>query len=236
MIKEMNIQKLDKIIVEKRSIFLFKINQKVRSVEISEDIIQDSYIKAHSAILRGKFVDGSNMGGWFMMICSNASIDYLRNKRKIPSTPVTTNLFTSEGLENNLVEIIGTERTHEDDIIKREVNYNIKSLINHLSKEQKSVLMRRMFYKMSFIEIAKQDGVSINTSLGRMRCALISLRKLNERSKEVKLPVKKLKTKKIILKKKNNKTNKFKKLPKEELDYWHKFTRNYIDTVLRKSA
>ena len=124
--------------------------------------------------LFGKYNEEGKFLPWLMRISHNLVIDYFRKNKRMPK------VAQSKSLENfNIFDVIGNgEKSKEDDIMEGEQVETLKRLISELPKEQLEVLVMRHYEDLSFKEISKKTGVSINTALGRMRYALINIRKL----------------------------------------------------------
>ena len=151
-----------------------KIMMYVRDRAVAEDIFQDTFVRAIHALKEGNYNEEGKFSAWVLRIAHNLCIDYFRNVKKMP--------MTRERDEYNPFDFISSEeRTSEEDRMKREVKADMKKLLNLLPDEQKEIVMMRLHYDMSFKEIADQLDISINTALGRMRYALINLRKLIEK-------------------------------------------------------
>ena len=151
-----------------------KIMMYVRDRAVAEDIFQDTFVRAIHALKEGNYNEEGKFSAWILRIAHNLCIDYFRNVKKMP--------MTRERDEYNPFDFISSEqRTSEEDRMKREVKSDMKKLLNMLPDEQKEIVMMRLHYDMSFKEIADQLDISINTALGRMRYALINLRKLIEK-------------------------------------------------------
>jgi RNA polymerase sigma-70 factor (ECF subfamily) len=148
-----------------------KIKMYVRDRAVAEDIFQDTFVRAIHALKEGNYNEEGKFSAWIMRIAHNLCIDYFRNIKKMP--------MTRERDEYNPFDFIGAEeRNSEEDRVKREVKADMKKLLNMLPGEQKEIVMMRLNYDMSFKEIADQLDISINTALGRMRYALINIRKM----------------------------------------------------------
>lgn len=151
------------------------IYQMVKDQVISEDIFQDTFIKVIKTLKSGKYTEEGKFLPWVMRISHNLIIDHFRKAKKMPK-------YDSPNEDFDIFKIIRIpESNAEDRIMKEQAHKNINKLIEKLPKEQKEVLYMRHFADMSFNEIAEQTNVSINTALGRMRYALINLRKLIEK-------------------------------------------------------
>ena len=149
------------------------IYSKVFDKEITEDIFQDTFIKVIRTLKLGKYNEEGKFLPWVMRIAHNLVIDHYRKSNRMPryeSSP-----------EFNIFGILQDDKLNaENQLIKAQIESDISSLIAELPEEQQTVLQMRMYRDMSFKEIAENTGVSINTALGRMRYALINLRKLIE--------------------------------------------------------
>ena len=148
------------------------IRMMVKDNDVADDIFQDTFIKVVNTIDQGRYSDNGKFLSWVLRIAHNKVIDYFRAQKQVPSV--------SES--NSGYDILGTlrfaERTVEDKIIAEQIDTDIKALVELLPEEQREVVLLRYFSGLSFKEIAEQTGVSINTALGRMRYALINLRKM----------------------------------------------------------
>jgi len=143
----------------------------VKDRALAEDIFQDTFYKVISTLKGGKYHEEGKFYPWVVRISRNLVIDHFRKIKKM--TVVTD----SDG--NDLLgKIKIAERNREDEITEQENHYMLKKLINSLPPEQKEVLILRHYADLSFKEIADLTHVSINTSLGRMRYALINMRKM----------------------------------------------------------
>jgi RNA polymerase sigma-70 factor (ECF subfamily) len=151
-----------------------KIMMYVRDRAVAEDIFQDTFVRAIHALKEGNYNEEGKFSAWILRIAHNLCIDYFRHVKKMP--------MTRERDEYNPFDFISSEeRTSEEDRMKREVKADMKKLLSMLPDEQKEIVIMRLNYDMSFKEIADQLDISINTALGRMRYALINLRKLIEK-------------------------------------------------------
>ena len=144
----------------------------VKNRELTEDIFQDTFIKAIATIQRGKYVDSGKFLGWINRIAHNIIIDNFR-KQKNENT-VSTESFDYDVINSTKL----TELNIEDNISNEQVLTDIAYLVDLLPVKQQRVIKMRYYENMSFKEIAELTGVSINTALGRMRYALQNLRKI----------------------------------------------------------
>ncbi len=144
----------------------------VKDRDVADDIFQETALKAVKVIDDGRYADNGKFLSWVLRIAHNQVIDHFRHSRgegKITESDAGFDIlgtlkFAGDSIEDRLVH----EQIHED----------LRRIINHLPEEQRDVVVMRYFNDMSFKEIAEESGVSINTALGRMRYALINLRKL----------------------------------------------------------
>ena len=148
------------------------IRMMVKDQDLAEDIFQETFIKAVRVIDEGRYCDNGNFLSWVLRLAHNQVIDYFRNQRQNKS------LTESDAGYNVLGTLQFADRTIEDALVSEQIERDIRSLIELLPEEQREVVRMRYFAGLSFKDIAEQTGVSINTALGRMRYALINLRKM----------------------------------------------------------
>ncbi|SDW96792.1 RNA polymerase, sigma subunit, ECF family [Lutibacter oricola] len=161
------------IVRHKQRIYSF-ILSKVLDRDLAEDIFQDTFIKVINTLKRGSYNEEGKFLPWVMRIAHNLVIDHFRKSKRIPTFKNTD--------EFDIFTVIGDEQLNaENEIIKSQILDDVRGLITELPEDQKEVLLMRMYKDMSFKEISENTGVSINTALGRMRYALINLRKLIEK-------------------------------------------------------
>lgn len=164
----------------KQKIFGF-ILSKVLDKEIAEDIFQDTFIKVINTLKRGSYNEEGKFLPWVMRIAHNLVIDYFRKNKRIPTFNNTDDFDIFSVLSDEVLNV-------EKQLIKNQILEDVKSLVTELPEDQKEVLLMRIYKDMSFKEIAEITGVSINTALGRMRYALINLRKLVEKYNIILVP------------------------------------------------
>lgn len=142
----------------------------VRDRYEAEDLLQDTFIKAVNTIKSGRYNEEGKFLPWICRIAHNLAIDYFRRSKRYPEVTLEdgTRLFDSMQF---------AEESYETKQTMRDTRARVRGLIKELPEEQKQVLIMRHYLQMSFQEIADRTGVSINTALGRMRYALINLRK-----------------------------------------------------------
>ena len=151
------------------------IYSKVLDRAIAEDIFQDTFIKVIKTLKRGAYNEEGKFLPWVMRIAHNLIIDHFRRNKRMPK-------FEGSG-DFNIFSVLGDDKLDaERQIIKDQIENDLGLLIDELPDDQKEVLIMRMYRDMSFKEISENTGVSINTALGRMRYALINLRKIIEKN------------------------------------------------------
>lgn len=144
----------------------------VRNKELTEDIFQETFVKVIMTIKQGRYTENGKFKAWITRIAHNLIIDNFRQERNenwVSNDEVEVDLF------NNIQLCDGTV---EDHLVRRQVLSDVKRLVNHLPENQREVLEMRYYRDMSFKEIADATGVSINTALGRMRYAILNMRRL----------------------------------------------------------
>ena len=144
----------------------------VKDRDVAEDIFQETFIKAVRVIDEGRYTHNGKFLSWILRIAHNQVIDYFRARRQ------NNALSEAEAGYDVLGSLRLAEQTVEDRLVARQIESDIRSLIEALPPEQREVVFMRYFTGLSFKEIAEQTGVSINTALGRMRYALINLRRM----------------------------------------------------------
>ena len=146
------------------------INLIVRDRYLAEDLLQETFIKAINTIKTGRYNEEGKFFPWIMRIAHNLAVDHFRKGKRYPT------IIMEDG-SPLLNTIQFSEDSFENVQIMKDTHDRLKKLIQELPMAQKEVLIMRHYMKMSFKEIAETTGVSINTTLGRMRYALINLRK-----------------------------------------------------------
>ncbi|MDD4176503.1 MAG: sigma-70 family RNA polymerase sigma factor [Bacteroidales bacterium] len=169
---EGNQYSLEKLIQRHQNRVFAYILMVVKDKQLADDIFQDTFIKVINTVKSGAYKEEGKFIQWVMRIAHNLIIDHFRKSKRLPTVEndkddfdiFDTIRFTDPSVEDRMI----TEQIHED----------VRKLIEYLPAEQKEVLFMRHYSEMSFKDIAEQTDVSINTALGRMRYALINLRKL----------------------------------------------------------
>lgn len=148
------------------------IRMMVKDNEIADDIFQETFIKVVRFIDEGRYTDNGKFLSWVLRIAHNQVIDHFRQTKQ------QNNVNEADAGYDILNSRRFSDLTVEDKIVSEQIEEDLRKLVNKLPEEQKEVVMMRYFADMSFKEIAEQTEVSINTALGRMRYALINLRKM----------------------------------------------------------
>lgn len=151
----------------------------VKDKQLADDIFQDTFVKIINTLKAGAYKDEGKFIQWAMRIAHNLVIDHFRKAKKV-------NFAESLRDDYNILDNLRmTDLSIEDEIVQQQIHRDVKSLLEFLPAEQKEVLFLRCYANLSFKDIAEQTDVSINTALGRMRYALINLRKLIKEKKIV---------------------------------------------------
>lgn len=148
----------------------------VKNKELAEDIFQDTFIKVINTIRSGNYHEEGKFLQWIMRIANNLKIDYYRKLQKMPVLDGNQDFDIFDLLNDK-------EDSVEQKMMKEQLYEEINGAVEYLPDEQKEVLKMRIYQDYSFKEIADLTSVSINTALGRMRYALINLRKIIEKRK-----------------------------------------------------
>lgn len=151
------------------------IYSKLNDRDLSDDIFQDTFIKVIKTLKTKSYNEEGKFLPWVIRISHNLIVDHYRKNKKMPMTRETETYSIFEFIKDN-------SSTIEGQMITEQVEADLKKLIEELPCDQKEVLVMRMYEDLSFKEISEQTGVSINTALGRMRYALMNLRKLIEKN------------------------------------------------------
>jgi RNA polymerase sigma-70 factor (ECF subfamily) len=148
----------------------------VKNQQLADDLFQDTFIKVINTLRSGSYNEEGKFIHWVMRIAHNLVIDHFRKKKRLPIKENSEDRDTFELLDLKIESI-------EDILITDQIHKDLKLLIEHLPKEQKEVLLMRHYIGMSFKDIAEQTDVSINTALGRMRYAILNIRRLVDENK-----------------------------------------------------
>lgn len=155
------------------------IRMMVKDNDVADDIFQETFIKAVRVIDDGRYSDNGKFLSWILRIAHNQVIDHFRARKQ------NRQVNESEAGYDVLGTLRFAERTVEDEMVSAQIDDDVRKLVGLLPEEQREVVTMRYYSGLSFKEIAEQTGVSINTALGRMRYALINLRKMIKEKKLV---------------------------------------------------
>ncbi|HLW29747.1 MAG TPA: sigma-70 family RNA polymerase sigma factor [Brumimicrobium sp.] len=151
---------------------------KIRDEALSQDIFQETFIKIINTLKKGNYNEEGKFLPWAMRIAHNLMIDHFRKTNKVRLISESS----SRSEDYTIFDLLEVQDNNvEDDIIYSELVSQMVELIDYLPDSQRDILNMRIFKEMSFKDIAKKENVSINTALGRMRYALINIRKLIEK-------------------------------------------------------
>ena len=144
----------------------------VRNRELAEDLFQETFLKVFKSLREGKYTDDGRFLGWVMRIAHNLIIDNVRKEKRLKTV-------SRDDYEYDIFNQRKYSDYHSEQVVVRsEVESDVRRLVEELPDVQKQVVIMRHFMDMSFKEIAEETGVSINTALGRMRYALINMRRI----------------------------------------------------------
>lgn len=144
----------------------------VRDREMANDMFQETFFKVVSRLQQGKYIANGKFSAWLMRIAHNAIMDWYRQQR-------AQNIVDAPK-ENDLSNVGSTllESSREGELVNNQVMEDVRRMMSHLPASQREVVFMRFYQQMSFKEIAEATGVSINTALGRMRYAILNLRRM----------------------------------------------------------
>ena len=149
----------------------------VRDRDLTEDIFQETFVKVILTIKQGRYTENGKFKAWITRIAHNLIIDHFRQERNentISNDEVEVDLFNDMRL---------CEKTVEDAMVETQVFSDVKKMVEYLPDNQREVLEMRYYQNMNFKEIADRTGVSINTALGRMRYAILNMRRMAEENR-----------------------------------------------------
>lgn len=169
-----NPKAMDELVIRhKRKVYSY-IKNLVKDSMLAEDIFQDTFVKVIRSLKQGNYHDDGRFVPWVMRIAHNLVIDHFRrekNYKEVPNEIGELDLFNNPKFCEDTIDVI---------LSKTQIEKNLKYLISELPEEQKNIVKMRLFLDMSFKEIAEHYDISINTALGRMRYAVINMRKMIE--------------------------------------------------------
>lgn len=144
----------------------------VRDREMANDMFQETFFKVVSRLQQGKYIANGKFSAWLMRIAHNVIMDWYRQQR-------AQNIVDAPK-ENDLSNVGSTllESSREGELVNNQVVEDVRRMMSHLPASQREVVFMRFYQQMSFKEIAEATGVSINTALGRMRYAILNLRRM----------------------------------------------------------
>jgi RNA polymerase sigma-70 factor (ECF subfamily) len=169
---------LSKLVERHQSRIYGFIYSKLNDRDLCDDIFQDTFIKVIRTLKTKTYNEEGKFLPWVIRIAHNLIVDHYRKNKKMPMTRETETYSIFEFIKD-------TSSTVEGRMITEQVEVDLQRLIEELPNDQKEVLVMRMYDDLSFKEISEQTGVSINTALGRMRYALMNLRKLIDKNQIV---------------------------------------------------
>jgi RNA polymerase sigma-70 factor (ECF subfamily) len=149
----------------------------IRDQALAEDLFQDTFLKVIQSVKTGKYQDNGKFISWVMRIAHNLIIDHFRRIKQmntVSNDDYESDIFNSKKLSDSTIE---------DNLIRKQIQKDVRKMITYLPEDQREVVILRHYAGLSFKEIAEITDVSINTALGRMRYALINMRKLMEENK-----------------------------------------------------
>ena len=154
----------------------------VKNTELAEDIFQETFVKAIMTIKQGRYTENGKFPAWLTRIAHNLIIDNYRQERN-------ENVVSNDSCEIDLLNDMKlSEGTIEMEIINEQIHNDVRHLIKLLPDNQREIINMRFYQDLSFKEIAETTGVSINTALGRMRYAILNLRRMAEEKEIILTP------------------------------------------------
>ena len=172
--KDGNLDALEALVLRHKDKLYTSILFLVKDKYLAEDIFQDVFIRIIDTMRGGRYTEEGKFLPWAMRIAHNLCVDHFR---KVKRTPTIRN---SE--DKDIFEVLNfADDSAETVMIKRQSHHRVREMLERLPEDQREVIILRHYADMSFKEISEQTGVSINTALGRMRYALINLRKVIEK-------------------------------------------------------
>lgn len=146
----------------------------VKNADLADDIFQETFVKAIMTIKQGRYTENGHFSAWITRIAHNLIIDYFRQNK-------SENVQSTDVAEVNILNRKELSETNiEDNLITTQIHHDVRRLIKALPESQREVLIMRYYKNMSFKEIADRTQVSINTALGRMRYAILNMRRIAE--------------------------------------------------------
>ena len=168
-----NNQAFDKLLSRSQDKIFNYIMYVVKDEDLANDLFQETFLKAITKMRSGRYTDTGKFFWWLTRVAHNVIIDYYRAQKSSKIVEPTKDNDLSNLSSNSLMD-----SNRESELANEQVLRDVKKLVEALPESQREVVIMRYFQELSFKEIAEMTGVSINTSLGRMRYALMNLRKL----------------------------------------------------------
>lgn len=162
----------DELLLRYKSKLFGYIFQLVKDKDLADDIFQETFVKAIMTIRQGRYQESGRFGAWLCRIARNLTVDFFRQEKSEAS--VSTDETECDILNRKDL----AEATIEEQLIDFQIEDDVRRLVKHLPEPQREVVEMRFYQDLSFKEIADRTGVSINTALGRMRYALLNLRRI----------------------------------------------------------
>lgn len=150
----------------------------VHEQDLANDIFQETFVKVITKLQEGRYIDSGKFSAWIMRIAHNVIMDWYRDNRAKNIVETSDN--------NDLSNVTGNDMTDfniEDRYVNEQVLRDVKKMMNLLPPTQREIVFMRFYQEMSFKEIAETTGVSINTALGRMRYAILNMRRMARKNK-----------------------------------------------------
>ncbi len=169
-----NDEAFDQLLGRHQQVVFSYILYTIRNKNLADDFFQETFCKAITTIRQGRYTESGRFRSWLMRIAHNLMIDYFRQKKN--EKTLSNDEWGMDLLNNPIL----CEETVEGALVRRQVHSDVKKLVKHLPHTQREVVEMRYYEELSFKEIADITGVSINTALGRMRYAILNMRRLAE--------------------------------------------------------
>ena len=173
-----NNQAFDLLLSRNQSKLLAYILFVVHEQDLANDIFQETFVKVITKLQEGRYIDSGKFSAWIMRIAHNVIMDWYRDNR-------AKNIVETSD-DNDLSNVTGNDITDfniEDRYVNEQVLRDVKKMMNLLPPTQREIVFMRFYQEMSFKEIAETTGVSINTALGRMRYAILNMRRMARKNK-----------------------------------------------------
>lgn len=167
-----NDEAFDQLLGRHQQVVFSYILYTIRNKNLADDFFQETFCKAITTIRQGRYTESGRFRSWLMRIAHNLMIDYFRQKKN--EKTLSNDEWGMDLLNNPTL----CEETVEGELVRSQIQSDVKKLVKHLPHTQREVVEMRYYEELSFKEIADNTGVSINTALGRMRYAILNMRRL----------------------------------------------------------